>query len=321
MMLRKGAALFAGAAAVALLTLGACDGGVEATKAAAEDHSEDEHGAEEAPEQVHIADEAAQMSGIVVAEANAGAIEETLALTGRIALQPSARADVQAPYPGSVRAVLANIGDQVRRGQVLARVESAESLQTYAIVSPIDGVVLERIVNIGDVTRDAALFIVGDLGRVQAELNVAARDISKVAAGQSAVITGLDGANVVQARIASVLPTADPHSQTLTARAPLTLSGQALYRPGMAVRGMVVLSQQEVAIAVPRDAVQMFEGATVVFVRVAAETYEARAVVTGRAGRDLIEIVEGLAAGEAYVSENAFLVKAEIGKGSASHDH
>ncbi|MCR6644484.1 MAG: hypothetical protein NVV62_08175 [Terricaulis sp.] len=66
---------------------------------------------------------------------------------------------------------------------------------------------------------------------------------------------------------------------------------------------------------------QTLEGRSVIFVLVAPETYEARPVTVGRAGRDMIEILSGLAPGESFVAENAFLVKAEIGKGSASHDH
>ncbi|MBL8765437.1 MAG: efflux transporter periplasmic adaptor subunit, partial [Phycisphaerae bacterium] len=90
---------------------------------------------------------------------------------------------------------------------------------------------------------------------------------------------------------------------------------------GMAVRGAVVTAAQQAAVAVPRDAVQTVEGRSVVFVRVSEDTYEARPVTLGRTGATQVEILSGLAAGEAYVSENAFLVKAEIGKGSASHDH
>ncbi|MBL8552226.1 MAG: efflux RND transporter periplasmic adaptor subunit [Hyphomonadaceae bacterium] len=316
---------------VALLfaaSLGAC-GGDDAAKAADEagheegeaGHAEGEAGHEEGGERVTIPAASAEASGIVLAQAGPGAVQETLNLTGRIMLQPSARAEVHAPYPGPVRAVLRNIGDTVRRGETLARVESAESLQTYAIATPIAGIVLERQTNIGDVTSEEPLFVVGDLSRLQAELNVVTRDIGRVASGQSVVITGLDGATRIEARIASVLPMADTHSQTLIARAPLTISANSPLRPGMAVRGSVVLSEQQAPIAVPREAVQTLEGRSVVFVRVAADTYEARPVTLGRSGRDTIEIVAGLAAGEAFVSENAFLVKAEIGKGSASHDH
>ena len=283
-------------------------------------HAEGE-AAEAGGERVTIPAASAQASQIVVAAAGPGALQETMTLTGRMMLQPTARAEIHAPYPGPVRAVLHNIGDTVGRGETLARVESAESLQTYSIVSPIAGVVLERQTNIGDVTSDQPLFVVGDLSRLQAELNVATRDIGRVAGGQNVIIEGLDGNSRTQARIASVLPTADAHSQTLIARAPIAGSAGAAFRPGMAVRASVVLTEERVAVAVPRDAVQTLEGRSVVFVRVAPETYEARPVTIGRSGQETVEIVSGLTAGDFYVSENAFLVKAEIGKGSASHDH
>lgn len=309
--------LLAGLALAMVLSVGACGGSDENANAAAEEAHE-----EEGPEGVTIPEASAQASGIVVSVAGPGVIQESLILTGRIVLQPSARADVHAPYPGPVRAVLLNVGDTVRQGQTLARVESAESLQTYSISSPINGIVLDRQTNIGDVTSEAPLFVVGDLSRVQAELNVVVRDIGRVAPGQTVVITGLDGTNGgVQARIATVLPTADVHSQTIIARAPLAISTASPFRPGMAVRGNVVLAEEQVSVAVPRDAVQTFESQTVVFVRVGADTYEVRPVSIGRSGSDTIEITAGLAPGEAYVSENAFLVKAEIGKDSASHGH
>lgn len=323
-------------ALVLALGLSACgNGGGERAQAEAgqaeEGHAEGEeahaegeeaHAEEEgAGERVTIPAAAAETSGIVVATAGPGAVEETLNLTGRIMLQPSARAEVHAPYPGPVRAVLRNVGDTVRRGETLARVESAESLQTYGIVTPIAGVVLDRQTNIGDVTSDQPLFVVGDLSRLQAELNVATRDIGTVSAGQRVVIAGLDGQTRIEAQIASVLPTADAHSQTLIARAPLALNRSSALRPGMAVRAAVVTAAQQAAVVVPRDAVQTVEGQSVVFVRVSADTYEARPVTLGRTGATNVEITSGLAADEAYVSENAFLVKAEIGKGSASHDH
>lgn len=288
-----------------------------------EGHEEEggEHAGEENGERVTIPAASAEASGIKVSAAGPGAIQERLNLTGRIMLQPAARAEVHAPYPGPVRVVSRNIGDTVRRGETLARVESAESLQVYSITTPISGIVLERQTNIGDVTSDEPLFVVGDLSRLQAELNVVTRDIGKVAPGQSVTITGLDGATRIDARIATVLPTADAHSQTLLARAPLTIAANSPLRPGMAVRGSVVLTERNAPVAVVTDAVQTLEGKSVVFVRVAADTYEARPVTLGRTGAASVEITSGLAAGETYVSENAFLVKAEIGKGSASHDH
>lgn len=276
-------------------------------------------GEEEAGDRITIPAASAEASQIVVSQAGPGALQETLSLTGRIMLQPAARAEIHAPYPGPVRAVQRNIGDSVRRGETLARVESSESLQTYSIVTPISGIVLERQTNIGDVTSEAPLFVVGDLTRLQAELNVVPRDVGRVASGQTVIITALDGSAATQVRIASVLPTADSHSQTLIARAPITVGANSVLRPGMAVRANVVLASQDAAIVVPTNAVQNFEGRTVVFVRVGEDTYEARNVTVGRASREMLEITEGLAAGDAYVSQNAFLIKSQLGASAADH--
>lgn len=311
--------LLAACAIALMVTVGACGKGSDEAASAAE-QGEEEHG-EEGGDRVTITAQAVEASGIVVSQAGPGPIQETLGLTGRIMLQPAARAEIHAPYPGPVRAVLRNIGDTVRRGETLARVESSESLQTYSINTPIAGVVLERQTNIGDVTSEAPLFVVGDLNRLEAELNVVTRDIGRVSPGQLVIISGLDGSTSIEARIATVLPMADAHSQTLIARAPLTLTSTSAFRPGMAVRGSVVLAEQQAPVAVPRDAVQTVEGRSVVFVRVAPETYEARPVTLGRTGSDMVEITSGLAPGEAYVSENAFLVKAELGKGAGHGDH
>lgn len=306
------------------LALAACgdSGQPEADAHGETGHSEEEgHAEASGAKRVTITNEAAEASEIALSVASPGALREVLSLPGRIVLQPAARADLHAPYPGPVRAVLKNIGDPVRRGETVARVESAESLQTYSIASPIAGIVLERQTSVGDVTGEEALFVVGDLTRLQAELNVSTRDIGRVSSGQIVLISGLDGAAQVEAQLASVLPAADTHSQTLMARAPFTVSATSAIRPGMAVRGAVVLTQEDVAIAVPADAVQTLEGQNVVFVLVENETYEARAVTLGRRGGDVVEITTGLNAGERYVSRNAFLVKAEIGKGEAGHGH
>lgn len=297
------------------MPLAACGGGEKAE--AAKEAPEEEHAGAET---VKITAEAAKVSDIGIEPAAPGAIRETIELTGRIALQPSARAEIHAPYPGPVRAVLRNIGDRVGKGQMLARVESSESLQTYGINSPIAGLVLERRTNVGDVTGEEPLFVVGDLSKLQAELNVAPRDIGRVASGQTVLISGLDDGAAIEAQINAVLPTADARSQTLVARAPFASDANSPFRPGMAVRAAVIISQTDVSVAVNAEAVQTFEGKSVIFVKVSPDTYEARPVTIGRTGKDDVEVTSGLKAGEQFVSKNAFLVKAEIGKGAAGHD-
>ena len=51
------------------------------------------------------------------------------------------------------------------------------------------------------------------------------------------------------------------------------------------------------------------------------ELYQARPLELGRRGGGFIEVLKGLKAGERYVTENSFLIKADILKSGASHDH
>src|SRR5262245_24164124 len=111
-----------------ILALGVSScGNSEADSEQAAAEGEEGHSEEQGGDRITISAEAAAASQIVVSEAGPGALQETLSLTGRVMLQPAARAEIHAPYPGPVRAVQHNIGDVVARGATLARVESSES--------------------------------------------------------------------------------------------------------------------------------------------------------------------------------------------------
>ena len=59
---------------------------------------------------------------------------------------------------------------------------------------------------------------------------------------------------------------------------------------------------------------------TVVFTQ-HGDVYQARPLELGRRSGGYVEVLKGLAAGEPYVTENSFLLKADIGKSGPSHDH
>jgi cobalt-zinc-cadmium efflux system membrane fusion protein len=81
-----------------------------------------------------------------------------------------------------------------------------------------------------------------------------------------------------------------------------------------------VLAKRNVAVAVRTGAIQMLENKTVVFVREDDDKIEARPVELGDSDSKFVEIRAGLSAGERYVAENSFVVKAEMSKGDADHD-
>ncbi len=284
-----------------------------------DDHADGHEGEHDDEGRVKISSSSASLAGIKTQKAGAASIALTIPLTGRIILNENRTADVRARFPGFVKQVHVNLGDIVKKGDVLATVESNESLQNYAVKAPIDGVVLRRETNIGDVTNGKELFVIADLSTVWARYHVFPRDVAKIKKGQSVSVHALDEKTRQVTEISMVFPTADALSQTVIAIAELPNAG-GVWRPGMTVEGDVKVSEKRVAIAVPKTALQFMEDKQVVFVK-EGDSYEPRPVNVGMAGIDHVEIKSGLKSGETYVSAGSFVIKADILKATAAHSH
>ncbi len=266
-----------------------------------------------------IAPAAARAANIETAVAAPAAIGETLEIVGRVELDPSASADVGARFPGRVVSVHRNVGDRVGRGALLARVESSYSLQTYSVTAPIAGVVTQRNTNVGDVAGDDPIFVISDPSRTVATFPVFPRDIERVRPGQAVQIRGLEGERSQGSTIRDFLPLAEVQTQAVTARAGLPNSA-GFWRPGMAVRGVVTVDQRTVPLAVRTEAIQQFRDFRVVFAKI-GDTYEVRMLQLGREGPEWTEVLGGLKPGTTYVAKNSYVIKADIEKSGASHDH
>jgi membrane fusion protein, heavy metal efflux system len=213
-----------------------------------------------------------------------------------------------------------SIGERVRKGETVASVTSAASLQTYAIPAPISGVIMERNANVGDVAGEAPLFVIADATKLHAEFFIYPRDAERLRAGQKIAVRNLSGANTVTSTIEAVLPTADMLTQTVIAHVELPNPDGVTWRPGQAVEGEAVVGTHKAALAVRTPALQRFRDFTVVYARV-SDTYEVRMLDLGRRSPEWTEVLGGLEPGEIYVSENAYLIRADVEKSGASHDH
>ncbi len=267
-----------------------------------------------------FAKDAADEAGVKVEPAGPASIDQSISLTGRVELQPEGRAEVRAWYPGRVVTMTRSIGDRVQKGETLATVTSSESLQTYAIPAPISGIILERGVSAGDVASSSPLYVIADARKLHAEFYIYPRDAERLRAGQPIEVKNLGGTESYKGKIEVVLPTSDLLTQTVVAHVELPNPDGRTWRPGQAVEGQVTVAADNVPLAVRTRALQRFRDFTVVFARV-GETYEVRMLELGRRSSEWTEVLGGLAPGEVYVSDNAFLIRADIEKSGASHDH
>jgi cobalt-zinc-cadmium efflux system membrane fusion protein len=108
-------------------------------------------------------------------------------------------------------------------------------------------------------------------------------------------------------------------NQSVIARVTLD-NGDGALVPGAFVTAEIEVARHDVDVAVKRSGLQSFRDFTVVFARY-GDLYEVRMLELGRRDDELIEVLGGLDEGTPYVVTNSYLVKADIEKSGASHDH
>lgn len=315
-------------AVLALLALSGCGGGdrseartaaVEAETARAEAAREDgERGPAEEGKHVKLTVEQIQTADIGLAQAGPAQIRERLPLFGVIMPNAEQVREVAARFPGAIRTVAKRVGDPVRKGEALATVESNESLQTYAVIAPLSGVITARNANPGEQAGDRSLFTVADLSTVWVELSVFPRDVARIRVGQSVRAKSAETGQSADGKVVYVAPFGTSSNQTLNARVLLD-NAQGKWPPGLYVAAQVTLASAAVPLAVSSNALQTLEDRTVVFVQT-EDGFEPRALELGRTDGDLAEVRTGLEPGETYATKNSFILKAELGKGEADED-
>ncbi|MBM0105463.1 efflux RND transporter periplasmic adaptor subunit [Steroidobacter sp. S1-65] len=277
-------------------------------------------GAEEGREgRTTIAAAVAQSMGVATGQAGPATLKETLSLSGVIQADPARVSRVRARFPGVVREVAVQPWSTVKRGAVLAQVQSNESLQNYSIAAPIGGVLVEHRAQVGEATAEEALFTIVDLSKVWAELDVFQTDLARISEQQPVQILDLDGRELADGHLSRIAPLAVHGSQSVRARVVIDNAKRDL-RPGQFVTANVTVAETKVPLAVRREALQRYRDSDVVFEQI-GDTYEVRKLELGRADADHVEVLEGLRQGARYVTGNSYLIKADIEKAGAGHDH
>lgn len=267
---------------------------------------------------------AAQMTefGIAIETAGPGEIKIVVELPGEVRPDQDQLAHLVPRFGGIVKAVKKRVGDSVKAGDVLAVIESSESLASYQLKSLIDGTVIAKHITRGEaVSPDSEAFVVADLGTVWVDLSIYQTDLDRVQVGQSVTISAGHKGPVATATISYVSPVVDEQTRTTLARMVLPNS-EGVWRPGLFVTGTVTVEVFRAAVVVPRAAVQTVGEEAIVFVP-DRDGLEPRRVTLGRGNRRRVEILAGLSAGDLFVARGSFTLKSELGKAGfeAGHGH
>jgi cobalt-zinc-cadmium efflux system membrane fusion protein len=282
-------------------------------------HGDKDHGhAQEGV--VQISDAKLAAAGIEVLTATAGTLRNAIILNG--ILQPNQEALVQVTprFPGVVREIRKSIGDSVEKGELLARVVSNQSLTVYDMRAPMSGTVIDRQISLGEyASEQKPAFVVADMSTVWVDLSVYRRDLPRVRIGDTVLIDVGDGGAPIEAQLSYVSPVGNTDTQSALVRAVVDNKAMRL-RTGLFVSARLLLSARQVPVVVRHSALQTVDNKNVVFVR-HGDTFAARPIEIGARDAEHVEVVSGLRDGDRYAATNSFVVKAELGKGEASHDH
>jgi cobalt-zinc-cadmium efflux system membrane fusion protein len=260
----------------------------------------------------------AEASGLETEISGPAEIRETIEVYGHVEPNAERVSTVSARFEGLIQSVHASLGDVVQAGQPLLTVESDESLKSYQIKAPISGTVTERNANVGESTAGRPLFTIIDPSKVWVNLAIFPSALQHVKVGAPVTVFSPDGETTVTGTVDRMNIVANDN-QAVMARVVLDNTA-GLFFPGSYVRAQIQVAEYTVPLAVKRKGLQAFRDFTVVYAQV-GEEYEVRMLKLGRQDDTWVEILGGLDAGTSYVTTNSYLIKADIEKSGASHDH
>ncbi len=211
--------------------------------------------------------------------------------------------------------------DTNRIQQKLSTLGAASQGQTrYNIHSPIDGVVTNKQISQGQVISEIdSIFEVADLSTVWVEMTIYAKDINAVKVGQKVTVKASAFEAQSLGTISYVGALVGAQSRAAMARVVLNNANRT-WLPGLPVTIELTSDEVSVALAVSVEGIQTLRDWTVVFGRY-GKYFEARPLELGRRDDRNVEVLKGLSIGDKYAAGNSFLIKADIGKTGATHDH
>jgi len=264
--------------------------------------------------------DAVKNSGIIIETAGPAKIKTIIKVNGRVLPNEDRMAHVIPRYPGIVKKIHKRLGDAVAKDEVVAVVESNESLQSYEVKSSIAGTVIKKNVTQGEFVKEGeAIYTVADLGTVWVDLNVHRKDFDRLKVGEAVTIFAGEGMTNATGTVSYISPFGAEDTQTMLARVELP-NPKGDWRPGLFVTGKIVVEEAKVPVAVKASALQTFRDWDVVFLN-DGSMFEIAILELGRRDGEWAEVLSGLNAGQKYAAENSFIIKADILKLGASHDH
>lgn len=286
------------------------------------DHDDHKHGSEEF---IEISRDKAKRAGITTSKVTRGNLEQIIVLPGEVTVNGDSLVHISPRFEGTLRKVAKHIGEQVKKGDLLATVQSNESLSIYEITSQTDGVVIDKDASLGEfVTNSKVLFTIANFDTVWVNVAVHPNEIISVKKGLSATVTSKATKATQRGIIDYVRPTLSETTRTALARIVLDNS-ENKWLPGMFVNVTLNLSSRNTMLLIPSESAVFMDNEYVAFVKATSvdgdEGFQKKDITIGRDNGSHVEVLSGLNQDQVVASGETFILKAELGKESVEHDH
>jgi multidrug efflux pump subunit AcrA (membrane-fusion protein) len=305
----------AGVVVVSALVLAAWAYGRRQGRAQAADpaHAAEESHAGADAGTISLSAEARANIALEVVPAEVRSVERTLVLNATLQVDPGREAFVSSRVQGKVTAVNANVGDAVALGQPLVALQSLQIAETPPIVqvtSPLQGVVLERTVTVGEtVDPNKSLMHVVDLSRVLAQAEVFEAELASVRVGEVARLRVTPFPDrVFSGRVVRLSDAIDPVRRTLRVWIDVENTPDHALKPDMFAQVNLIVATSGRGVSVPNEAVQSDGPERFVFVENGGAFVRQNIVVGERDDRFTV-IKSGVIGGDMVVTRGAAELK------------
>ena len=254
-----------------------------------------------------------------------GSFQESIILPGEIAINGDSLIHIAPRFEGTLKKVNKHVGEEVKVGDVLAIVQSNQSLSTYEIKADGSGLVIDKDASVGEfVTNDKVIFTIANFDTVWVNAAVYSTELSRIKSGLAALVYSKSTNYSGRGTISYIRPTLNESTRTAQARIVLK-NPEKKWFPGMFVRVSLEDSSKEQSLLIPSESALFIENEYVAFVQSKGSSgelfYRARDIKVGRDNGKVIQVLGGLEEGELVASGDTYLLKAELGKESSSHSH
>ena len=282
------------------------------------EHEQDEGHADDHVERTEISIRYIEASGIKSEIAGPQTLVKIDTVFGVISPVQDQVFSMHAAFPSMIEKVLVQVGDRVKKGQILAHLTNIKTLQNHTLKSPSRGEITSRSVNTGDRVDAEEILVISDLSKVWVDMSAFPENIERLQIGQRAKVYDLHDHEKSIGKINYIAPQMSG-GHIARARAIID-NNEGHWRPGMHVKADIEIGQYSAAVAIKVNALQTMENQPVIFER-EGNRFQVRSIALGEQDEQWVEVISGLKAGNEYVSENSFILKADILKHGASHDH